>query len=154
MVRGIFKIALRLRDRHVFKWQSVKILKFSILYVWNRFSGKQKLFSKTGVQYFYLKALTLKTHHFHTKLSNQKQMLWQIKWWLQNRPITKNGVFPVTTLLFWKFYFNLITSYKELIYCINNPIAHICTFCKPWSFIWRCLFPVSILKLNHMNNLE
>ena len=61
-------------------------------------------------------------------------MLRQIKWWLQNRTITKNGVLLVTNLLFWKFYFSLITSYEELICCINNPNSHICTFCKHWSF--------------------
>ena len=93
-----------------------------------------------------MKALRLKAHHFHTKLQYQKLMLGQIKWWLQNGPITKNGVFPVTTLFFWKFYFSLRTSYKELICCSNNPNAYICTFCKRWSFILRCFFPVSILK--------
>ena len=49
-----------------------------------------------------------------------------------------------TTLFFWKFSFSLRTSYKELICCTNNPNAHICTFCKRWSFI--CFFPLSILK--------
>ena len=61
-------------------------------------------------------------HHFHTKLPYQKLILRQIKWWLQNGSITKNGVLPVTTLFFWKFYFSLRTSYKELICCTYNPI--------------------------------
>ena len=30
-------------------------------------------------------------------------MLRQIKWWLQNEPIAKNGVLPVTTLFFGNF---------------------------------------------------
>ena len=30
-------------------------------------------------------------------------MLRQIEWLPQNGPITKSGVFPVTTLFFWKF---------------------------------------------------
>ena len=33
-----------------------------------------------------------------------------------------------------------------MIWCINNPKAHIHTFCKRWSFIWRCFFRLSILK--------
>ena len=34
----------------------------------------------------------------------QKAMLRQIEWRLQNGPITKGGVLPVTTLFFfWKF---------------------------------------------------
>ena len=61
--------------------------------------------------------------------------------------ITKNGVLPVTTLFFWKLSFNLRTSSKELIQCTNYPNAHIRTFCKRWSFIWRCFFHVSILKM-------
>ena len=43
----------------------------------------------------------------------QKPMLRQIKWWLQNAPITKNGVFPVTTLFFWKLCFSLKSSNKS-----------------------------------------
>ena len=63
-----------------------------------------------------------------------------------NRPNTKNGVLTVTNLFFGKFCFNLRTSYKELIWCVNDPNANICTFCNRWSFIWRGFFPVSILK--------
>ena len=55
-------------------------------------------------------------------------------------------VLPVAALFFWKFYFSFKTTYKELIWCTNNPNAHIRTFCKCWSFIWRCFFPSSILK--------
>ena len=85
-------------------------------------------------------------HHFHTKLPYQKPMLRQIKWWLQNGRIKKNGVLPVTTLFFWKFCFSLRTSYKGMICCTNNSNAHICTFRNCWSFIWRSFFPVSIRK--------
>ena len=60
---------------------------------------------------------------------------------------TKNGVFSVTNLFFWKLCFSLRTSCKELIRCTNNPNAYICTLYKCWSFTWRCFFPVSILKL-------
>ena len=33
-----------------------------------------------------------------------------------------------------------------MIWCTEDPNAHIRTFCKRCSFIWRCFFPVSILK--------
>ena len=49
---------------------------------------------------------------------------------------------------FWKFCFSLRTSSKELIWCANDPNAHIRTFCKCWSFIWGYFFTVSILKTN------
>ena len=45
---------------------------------------------------FQLKALRFKTHHFHTKLPYQNPTLRQIKWRLQNGPITKNEVLLVT----------------------------------------------------------
>ena len=47
-----------------------------------------------------MKAFTLKAHHFHKKLLYQKPMLRQIEWRVQNGPITKNVVLPVTTLFF------------------------------------------------------
>ena len=84
--------------------------------------------------------------YFHTKLPCQKPILRQKGWEVQNGPITKNGVFPVTTLFFWKFCFIVRTSSKELIRCTNYPTVHIYTFCKRWSFIWKYFFPVSILK--------
>ena len=93
-----------------------------------------------------MRTLRLKTHHFHTKLPYQNPMLRQIEWWVQNGPIKKDGVLPVTNLFFWKFCFSFRTSYKELIWCTNEPNAHIRTFRKRWSFIWRCFFPVSILS--------
>ena len=58
------------------------------------FLENENLFQKTGVPFF--QPLTLKTHHFHTKLLCQKPMLRQIEWQLQIGPITKNGVLPVT----------------------------------------------------------
>ena len=39
-------------------------------------------------------------YHFYAKLSCQKPMLRQTEQWVQNGPITKNGVFTVTTLFF------------------------------------------------------
>ena len=41
-------------------------------------------------------------------------MLRQLEWRLQNGPITKGGVLPVTTLFFWKICSSFRTS-KELI---------------------------------------
>ena len=74
-------------------------------------------------------------------------MLRQIKCSLQNAPITKNGLSPVTTFFFKKLCFSLRTFYEELICFTNNPNAHIRTFCKRWSFIWRCFFPVTVLNI-------
>ena len=59
----------------------------------------------------------------------------------------KDRSFASNYFLFWKYCFSLRTSYKDMIWCTNNPNAHTRTFCKRWSFIWRSCFPVSILKL-------
>ena len=75
-----------------------------------------------------MKALRLKTHHFHIKLAYQKPMFRRIKWWLQNGPITKNGVLSVTSLFLRKLCFSLRTAYKELICCTSKPNTHIYPF--------------------------
>ena len=53
----------------------------------------------------------LKTQHFHTKLPCQKLMR-QIEWAVQNRPIMKNGVLPITTF-FENFVFVQETHIKS-----------------------------------------
>ena len=67
-------------------------------------------------------------------------MLRQIEIGVQNGPITNKGVFPVTTLLFWKFCFSLRTLYKELLSYTNHRVIHIHTFEKRWIFICGCFF--------------
>ena len=46
MVLGIFKIALRLRDRHVFMWKSVEILNVFIALILKQILWKMKTFLK------------------------------------------------------------------------------------------------------------
>ena len=62
-------------------------------------------------------------------------MLRQRKWGVQNGPITKNEVLPVTTFLFENF-----ASVQDLLIMslFDVPItqmSHIHTFRKRWSFI-------------------
>ena len=91
-----------MRDRHVFMWQSVKILNvFDTL-------NLIQVFWKTET--FFKKPLRLKAYHFHSKLLCEKPMLRQIEWRLQNGPIIKSGVLPVTALFFWKICFSFRTS--------------------------------------------
>ena len=93
-----------------------------------------------------MKILGLKTQHFHTKLLSQKPMLRQLKWGVQIGPMQMTDFFPVATLYFRKFCFSLGTLYKELIWYINHPNAHIHTSWKSLSFTWGCFFPVNILR--------
>ena len=73
-------------------------------------------------------------------------MLRQIEWRLPNRSIVKSGVLPVNASLFLKICFSFSTSWKDLFWCTNDPNIDICIFCKRWSLILECFFPVSILK--------
>ena len=58
---------------------------------------KQELFLKTWSTVSQFRVLFMKEQHFHTKPPCQKSMLRQIEWGVQNRPITKNGLSPLTT---------------------------------------------------------
>ena len=72
-----------------------------ILNAFNAFTLKKaKSFSKNLSTVFLLKVLALKTQYFHAKLPCQKPMLRQIEWGVQDGPITLNGDFPVTILVF------------------------------------------------------
>ena len=83
-VLGIFKIAFRLRDRHVFMWQSVEILhNFSTLTL-KKIFWKTKTFFKI-LEYRLVESTKLNTYYFHKKLSYQKPMLRQMEWLVQNR---------------------------------------------------------------------
>ena len=60
-------------------------------------------------------------------------MLRQMEWQLQNGPITKCGVLPVTTLFFWKIRSSFRTSEIDLTSYTNDLNVHIRIFRKHWS---------------------
>ena len=105
-----------------------------------------KTFFKKLEYRFLVESIKIKNASFPCKIAIPEANVKTNRTVSTNETITKNAVFPVTTLFFWKFCFSLSTSYKRLISCANNPNAHIHTFYKHWSLIWRCFFPVSILK--------
>ena len=118
---------------------TVKILNVLNSLSWNRFSGKRKTFFKKLGYRFLIESTKIENSSFAYETAISEANVKINKMVLQNRPIAKNGVLPVTTLFFLKILFHFKKSYKELICCTNNPNTHICTFCKRWSFIWRWL---------------
>ena len=145
MVLGIFKIALRLRDRHVLMWQSVDILNVFNTSILKLIFWKTKTFFKKLENCFLVENTKIESTSFPYKTAisqaNVKtNRMVNTKWTYH-----KERSFP-SNYIFWKFCFSFRTSYKELIWCTNDPNANIRTFCKRWSFIWRSFFPVSILK--------
>ena len=111
--------------------------RFQYLNFETNFLENKHLFQKTRV--FQLKPLRLKTHHFHSKLLCQKQMLRPIEWRLQNGPITKSLIFLENL-----FQFQNLLKRVNLMY--NDPNVNILIFHKHQSLILGCFFLVSILK--------
>ena len=137
---GIFKIALRLRDGIFLCGNQWKFWIFSVTV--KQIFWKTKTFSKKLVYHFLVESTKIEnvSHPYKTANGKTNRML-STKWnYHKERSFASNYFF------FWKFCFSLITSYKKLVWCTNDPNVHIHTFCKRWSFILRCFFPVSIFN--------
>ena len=142
MVLGTFKLVLRLRDRHVFMWQSVKILNvFSSLTLKHIF-WKTKTFFKKLENYFLVGSTKIENASFPCKTAISGANVKKNTKWTYH----KERSFTSNYLIFWKLCLSLRTCYKKLICCTKDPNAHIYTSCKRWSFIWGGFFPVSIPK--------
>ena len=68
-----------------------------------QFFWKTKNFFKKLEYGILVETTEIENTSFHLKLLCQKPISRQIEWRLQNGPITKSGVLPVTTLFFGKF---------------------------------------------------
>ena len=132
-------------------WQWVEILNVLNTLTLKQIFWQKKSFSKNWSIVFYLKALRLKTHHFHTKTTiseaNVKTNRIVSTKWTYHR----DRSFASNYFMFLKILFQF-KNCKELIWCTSDSYVHICTFCKGWSYIWRCFFPVSILNNYNINN--
>ena len=134
MVLEIFKIALLMRDRHVFIRESLEILNVPKTLILQQIFWRTKTFLKKLEYCFLVESANTENASF----SYNAVILRQIDWRVRNGTITKNGVLPVTALFLWKFCFSVKTSYKELIWCTNYLNIHIHNFRKRWSFIRKC----------------
>ena len=130
------------RDNH---W---KFWNFSILSLWNKFSEKRKSFSTNWRIAFLVESTKIENGTFPCKTSLSEaniktNIMGSAKWTYH-----KEWCFASNYFIIFKIFFSVRTSYKELIWCDNYPNDHIHTFLTRWSFIWGCLFSVSILKTN------
>ena len=127
-------------------WQSEKIFNFFNTLTLKLIFWKTKTFFKRLGYRFLAESTKIENASFPYKTAISEASV------KRNRMVTTKWIyheersFASNYFNFWKFYTSLSTSYKELICCTNNTNAHICTFCKRWSFIWRCFFPVGIIK--------
>ena len=148
-VIGSREIALRLRDRHVFLWLSVKILNVFNTLSLQQIFWKTKTFIKKLKYCFLVECTKIENAPFPYKTAISKpnvktNRVVGTKWTYH-----REWSFASTYLFYWKFCFSLRTSYIELIWCTNYPNVNIHNFWKCWSFIWRCLFPVTILNIKN-----
>ena len=126
-----------------FMWQSVEILNAFNTLTLKQIFWKTKTFFRKLEYHFLVESTKIKNAYIPRKTAKPEANV-KTNRMVSTKWITKNGVLPVTNLYFWKFCFNLRTSYKRLISCNRDPNARIRTFWKHWSFIWRCFFPVSL----------
>ena len=99
MVLGIFKTVLRLRDRHVFMGQSLKVSNvFNTLTLEQIFWKTNTFFKK--LEYRFLAETTM-TEKNIISIQNccQKPMLREREWRIQNALITKSGILSVFSFL-------------------------------------------------------
>ena len=135
-------------------WQSVKVSNVFNTLTLKQIFWKTKTFFKKLEYRFLVESTKIENASFPYKTAISEASV------KRNRMVTTKWIyheersFASNYFNFWKFYTSLSTSYKELICCTNNTNAHICTFCKRWSFIWRCFFPLSTLKVARVVNIK
>ena len=120
-------------------WQSVKVLNVFNTLTLIQIFWKTKTFFKKLEYRFLVESTKIENTSFPYKTA------------ISEANVKANRM--VTTLFFRKFCVSLRTSYNELIWCTNDPNAYILSFCKSWIFIWRCFFPVIILKTTFYGKL-
>ena len=109
---------------------------------------KMEAFFKKLEYSFLVESARIESACFHTKVTCQYPMLRQIertKWTYQ-----KGRCFASNYFIFWKFYFSLRTSCKELIWCTNDPNVHIHPCREQWNFIFESASPLWA-SLNNIN---
>ena len=126
-------------------WQSVKVLNVFNTLTLKQIFWKTKTFSKKMEHLFLVESTKIENASFPYKTliseANVKtNRMVSTKWtYYQKRSFAGNY------FIFLKILFSLRTSFRELFWFTSSLNAHIHTFCKRWSFIWRCLSLVSIL---------
>ena len=127
-VLGIFKIALCLRDRHVFIWQSVKVSNILNSLILKQIFWKEKTFFTKLEYHFWVETTKIKNTPFSFKTALSEA---NVK---TNRMPTTKWIYHkewsfASNDFFCKFCSSFRTSLKESIWCTNNPNVHFGIFC-------------------------
>ena len=122
-------ISLRLRDRHVFLWQSLEILNVLNNLTLKQIFWKMKTFFKKLEYRFSVESTKTESALFPYKTALSEA---NVK---TNRIVSKKWTYHKERS-FASNYFILKNSYKELFWCTNDTNVHIHTFRSRWNFIW------------------
>ena len=125
-------------------WQSVKILNvFNTLTLKQIFRKTENFFEQLDYK-FLVERTKIESASFPYKTAISEANVRTNRMVSPKWTYHKEWSFAINFFNFWKLCFSWRSSYKYLIWCTNDPNAHVRTFCKRWSFIWRCFFPVSM----------
>ena len=126
-------------------WQSAKVSNVFNTLTLKQIFWRTKTFFKKLEYRFLVEATKIEnTFPFKTALSeaNVKTNKMATTKWTYH----KEWSFASNYLFFWKICSSFRTSWKELIWCTNDPNVNISIFRKRWSLILGCFFSVSMLK--------
>ena len=129
-------------------WQSVEILNVFNTLTLKQIFWKTKSFFKKLEYCFLVESTKIENALFPYKTgiaeANIKTNKMVSRKWTyhKERSFSSNYFF-----FFWRFCYSLRTSSNDFTQYTNDPNSHIRAFCKCWSFVSRCFFLMSILKL-------
>ena len=134
-------MVLCLADRHIFMWQSLRILNIFNALTLKQVFCKIKTFFEKLEYHFLVESNTIESNTIESAIFLYKTSL--------PKANVKNGKYKmdlsqITTLFFWKFDFSKKTVINNQ--CNNIPNSHIHTFREHLSFTWKSVFPTSILN--------
>ena len=134
---GIFKIVLRLRDRHAFMWQSVKILNFFNSLTLKKIFWKTKIFFEKLEYGFLIESTKIENTSFPYKTAISEASVETNKMVATKWTYHKEWSFASNCFIFLEILFQFKNFFERVDLVYQQIKAHICTFCKRWSFIWR-----------------
>ena len=128
-------MALRLRDQHVFMWQSAKMLNVFSTLTLKQIFWKAKAFFRKMKHFFLVEGSKIENTSFPYKTETSEANVKTNKMVTTKWTYHKERSFASNYVIFLLYHL-----YSEFFCCTNDPNALVCTFCKRWSFIWLCFF--------------
>ena len=144
MILGIFKIALRLRDRYVFMWQSVKVSNVFNTLTLKQIFWKTKTFFKKLEYRFLVEATKIENTSFPFKTALSEANVKTNRMATTKWTYHKEWSFTSNYFIFLENFFQFYNLLKRVNLMYQQAKCSYLYF----SLILGCFFPVSILKFS------